>query len=430
MSRVNGFFARWFSDIERDQENYFGAKPDGGERWVQASRSILENIDAYGHETFPAIDDECNEAWINSPVTKKIGSETQELAPAQGTVRSRECLLRETYGSARRCGAQIPDPMGAVDDCDTSNPESVIRTWQPRCWSERDLQSLARVRPLVEECVALAQPIDADDARRLMRYSALMAVWTDHKTGDAHRESIFDESNLVHWLEELADPPPSADGSLVAPLKSSTWCGVADHVIRRVGRVAHPEGWSKKPPKRRTPDPPLPYSEAEEYAYQRAISRVRKADAAAQWWVGSGSLGGGLNGPDLAASCVEDVTTVDGGGLIVEVRGANPREVPILSRYAPLVRQAMDAAGSGPFITSKRNSPAGGIASSIIVGGNGLSLPRARATWLRTQLRSGIGYVDLCAIAGSVAKDRINRLVADAVAEVDPHEAAVRALGP
>ena len=428
MSGGGGFAERWSDGVEDWLCEKFADQERSRERAAEFSRSAIASIEDAGHAEWPPIDAECNVSWVNRPVANVIGGRTRMRPPAKGTKRPRWWGLRQTYEAAERCGATIPEPLNAVDD-GPADIRTVLANWQPRSMPEDDVELVAGVRPTLEEWVVRAEPRDAHDARFLMLDISRMAAWTLRTLNSASKEVVLNERNAQRCLEAKR---VSARNSGCGPEEMKRL--VARHrkalsAVGRVGRTVNPDGWAVKPPSGGSSETPPPYTQAEEYAFQRAISRVRNTVRAERLWTGGALLGGGLSGPETTAAWVEHVTVDENGGLVVEVRGKNPRFVPILRRYESLVRQAMDAAISGPFITTTRKSPVSGIAANIEVDGNGLSLTRARSTWLRTHLSGGTPIGLLRAIAGPVSSDRLDALLSDAAASLDPLEAARKALG-
>jgi hypothetical protein len=75
------------------------------------------------------------------------------------------------------------------------------------------------------------------------------------------------------------------------------------------------------------------------------------------------------------------------GGVVVEVRGARPRAVPVLARYQPWLLEAAKFAGQH-FLTGGEKPERGNITNPLarsLAGGSGLPAldsSRLRATWL------------------------------------------------
>jgi integrase len=96
--------------------------------------------------------------------------------------------------------------------------------------------------------------------------------------------------------------------------------------------------------------------------------------------------GAGLIRSDLRQARGSDVVRRS-GGLIVEVRGARPRSVPVLARYQARLAEAAAFAGE-QFLTGGEKPGRGNITNPLsrsLAGGGGLpalDTSRLRATWL------------------------------------------------
>jgi len=119
------------------------------------------------------------------------------------------------------------------------------------------------------------------------------------------------------------------------------------------------------------------------------------------------------------------------GGVIVAVRGARPRAVPVLARYhAPLLAAAAFAGAglvTGGAETARKNVTA--RLNSSLAGGGGLprlDTSRLRATWL-ADAADLLGLATFMAAAGISCSQRLGDLVAGL--EPAGEAEAVRLLG-
>ena len=142
------------------------------------------------------------------------------------------------------------------------------------------------------------------------------------------------------------------------------------------------------------------------------------------------SAGAGLIRADLRDARGSDVACRS-GGVVVTVRGARPRTVPVLARYQDLLLAAAEFTGTslicGGADPGRRN-----ITSQVITalnGGDGLprlDTSRLRATWL-AGCAGLLGLATFMHAAGISCSQRLG----DLVAGLDPagEEQAVRLLG-
>ncbi len=174
-----------------------------------------------------------------------------------------------------------------------------------------------------------------------------------------------------------------------------------------------------------------PYSPAEIAGYLALAgaqpTTERRMRAAALVCLGAGA---GLVRGDLRDARGSDVTARS-GGVVVTVRGARPRTVPVLARYHARLLAAARSAGNalicGGADPGRRN-----ITNPLITaldGGTGLPrlhTSRLRATWLR-DCAELLGLAAFMHAAGISCSQRLGDLIAGL--EPAGEAAAVRLLG-
>ena len=159
-----------------------------------------------------------------------------------------------------------------------------------------------------------------------------------------------------------------------------------------------------------------PYSPAEIAGYlaladaQPTLSRRMRA--AGLVCLGAGA---GLAGADLRGVRGTDVTCRS-GGVIVEVRGARPRAVPVLARYHERLLAVAASAGSG-LVTGGTSAVRKNITTPLtrsLAGGAGLprlEASRLRMTWLADCGRL-LGLATFMHAAGITCSQRLGDLLA------------------
>jgi hypothetical protein len=159
-----------------------------------------------------------------------------------------------------------------------------------------------------------------------------------------------------------------------------------------------------------------PYSDAQIAAYL-ALADAQPTTARRVRLGGLIALGAGagLMGADLRGVVGPDVVARS-GGVLVCVKGAKPRVVPVLARFDQRVLDAARFAGegyvTGGFSARRRNVTARLVASAA--GGADLSAldtGRLRATWL-CSCAEAIGLATFMEAAGIVCTQRLGDLVA------------------
>jgi integrase len=156
-------------------------------------------------------------------------------------------------------------------------------------------------------------------------------------------------------------------------------------------------------------------------------TRGRRARAAGLVCLGAGA---GLARGDLRDMRGSDVACRS-GGVIVAVRGARPRTVPVLARYHARLLAAARAAGTG-LICGGTDPGRRNLTNPLVTaldGGGGLprlDTSRLRATWL-AEAAELLGLATFMAAAGISCSQRLGDLVAGL--EPGGEAGAVRLLG-
>jgi hypothetical protein len=175
-----------------------------------------------------------------------------------------------------------------------------------------------------------------------------------------------------------------------------------------------------------------PYSSAEIGGYlalaaaQPTAARRMRASGLVCLGAGAGLIRGDLR--DVRGT---DVAARSGGAVVVVRGGAQPRTVPVLSRYHQPLLAAAAFAGAG-LVTGGTDPGRRNLSTpltSALAGGTGqarLDTSRLRATWLRDCAQQ-IGLATFMRAAGITCSQRLG----DLIAGLDPgsEEQAVRLLG-
>jgi integrase len=174
-----------------------------------------------------------------------------------------------------------------------------------------------------------------------------------------------------------------------------------------------------------------PYTESEIAAYLRladaqpTVARARRVSGLI--CLGAGA---GLVGKDLRHVRGSDVYSRS-GGVLVEVKGARPRVVPVLSRFHERVLEAASFASDG-YVIGGKNPERRNVTTPLVASvAGGTDLPaldtgRLRATWLKT-VACHLGLKTFMAAAGITCSQRLGDIVA--TLEVQDEKDAVALLG-
>ena len=265
----------------------------------------------------------------------------------------------------------------------------------------------------VRNWVSSAEPGNAATARRMLNAVGGIAGWVAERSGAEVPDVrlVFDPRNVDWWISETNRH------------RSRHWCRTSRWLLRRVGRVVYSEGW---PPTRPLPRSalPVPYGTREEYRF-RLSADVASVNRAGRCWLVAAALGAGLRGTELAGVRADGIVALDGGRLAVHLRGRAGRLVPVRVEYTALVRHAVEHTDGGGRLIGE------GVGRNVVYElakrVEGLSMRRARMTWLTAHIEAGTALPVLRAIAGPLSADTLNT-IARVIEPPHPHDAAARAL--
>ena len=292
----------------------------------------------------------------------------------------------------------------------------VLERWHPQEWSDSDLRALEQVRDTVTEWVAKAAPRNPFVARRMLRTSAMLAVWAHQTWGTVDVATVLDPRNVEHWVMSV-----NSD-------RSAGWRENARGALRAVGRAAYPAGWPT-PRQGGRQTVAVPYTQVEETWFVQTARLAGRSNRAARLWVVAGAFGGGLNGTEITAATIDDFEEIANGRLVVTTRGAKARMVPIRRAYTDLTREALEHCPADRLIRTAGRNIVYWISSELDTGdGEGLSLRRSRTTWLQAHLLAGTPLPALRRIAGPLSANTVDKLLIDAAAGLDNNTAVIEGL--
>ena len=299
---------------------------------------------------------------------------------------------------------------------------SGIEEWRPEKLTAHQRRALPIVLPFVRWCVTTAQPASLRMARQLLRPTTLLAIWAYSVLGSLVTEVVFSAHNVEHF------------STVVSRHRSKGWQHQTRWALRRVGRAVNPDGWPLELPTVGRHNTPLPYVAREEARFRFMVMASELPSRVARRVLAATTLGGGLRGTEVADLTPDDVMALDGGRFAVTVRGPNPRLVPIRADYLALLHEAIkESDGSRFFRGTSRN-----VVSELAVRllgcpvatnrRNGLSLRRARSTWLAAHLAANTPLPALRSIAGPLSWMTMDSLIEHLNVEIDPQEAVEQGL--
>ena len=299
----------------------------------------------------------------------------------------------------------------------------VLAMYVPGSMRGADPAVVAEVLDAARAWVAAAEPRDGAAARQMVWALAPMLVWLRRRLGSLD-VAMLNERNVEVWVCGVNKYE-----------RKEGWRHLVRGCLRRVGRVVNPDGWARSSGVIGRSPVARPYDPSVESVFGQVAALPRPGDRAGRLWVAAGGFGGGLSGVEMLAAETGDLRELGGGRLAVQVRGRDPRLVPIRACWTEAVRRAAHLAqqrhGSGAgcrFVHAVDKNAVSRLAAGLDFGQGGLSLRRARATWLTAHLLAGTPWHALRAISGSLSAQTLAELVELAAAGTDPGTAVSEGL--
>jgi hypothetical protein len=253
-----------------------------------------------------------------------------------------------------------------------------------------------------------------DSARNLLTILAQYVDWAHRVCGvELDRSKIFTASRIAEYT---ATRLPHLERSTAGNYRSR---------LVKTAEALNPSGVRARmkplPPSRGVP----PYSAGElKELWVWAYGQPRECDRRDAIVLLAGCLGAGLTGREACDLLGRDVH-IDEVGVLLDVSGVRPRQVPVLAEMARHFIAAMEDTASDAFVFHpQRKVTAKNTASNFVQrcapSGPPLSTQRTRATWLVGHLRNGVpiqavmkamGIDDFSAIARYL--DHVPDLAAD-----------------
>ena len=285
-----------------------------------------------------------------------------------------------------------------------------IGRWRPSSVSPR-------AAAFARDVITTTGPEGRERAKNLLWAAAKLADWAVPLGLEAVPEVLLHPSAA----ERFTRAAPGLPGVARRTLRTN---------LRFIGRRVVPQFYPADVPLPRE-RAKAPYSPAEIAGYlaladaQPTAARRMRATGLIALGAGAGLIRGDLRevrGSDVAGRS---------GGIVVTVRGARPRRVPVLARYQGPLLAAARFAGPG-LVTGGADPGRRNLANPLtraLDGGSGLprlDTSRLRATWLR-DCAELLGLATFMHAAGISCSQRLGDLIAglEPAAEAD----AVRLLG-
>lgn len=295
--------------------------------------------------------------------------------------------------------------------------EAVLESWRPSGLGQEELVAVAAVLPTVRGWVAAAEPGDPLSARTMLWAVTRLAVWAYRTLGSVDVLVVLAPHNIQHWTMH------------VQAHMSRAWRHKARSVLERVSRAANPAGWAPVTPEAGRIKVPAPYTPGEEAAFGLEARMPGRSHWAARVWLVCSAFGAGLLGSEILVAGPQDLIDVGGGRIAIRVWGRNPRLVPLRGVYTEMALSAADATGGDRFITATGRNAVHSIAERLAPAGAGLSLRRARNSWLAAHLQAATPLASLRVLAGPVSAQTLNAVLEHVHRPMSPQDAVTLGMG-
>lgn len=291
----------------------------------------------------------------------------------------------------------------------------VIATWQPSQLPAEEIEWLTPHMERIRRWVVALGPSSESYAGYLLYAASRVLLLAERHFGVTDDESVLNPVTINELVAYAL--PDMSDGSKLT-FRSS---------LRAIGRAVNPHLFEPPLVPLRAPEVKAAYTPTEERNFRIAAGLSGYRTVVERKWTLAGGCGAGLNGQEIRRAEVGDLVPLVGGRVAVQVHGKKARLVPIRTDYTALALEAAEAAQEGRFFTARGANATYDAASRLC---DGLSLRRARSTWLTAHLRAGTAPPVLRVIAGGVSEKTLRELSARIESEMTPHDAALQGLKP
>ena len=291
---------------------------------------------------------------------------------------------------------------------------ATLEGYRPHNVKPEQREAVELVLPRSRDRVAAAVPRTPKVASTLMGAAVHFELWGLDELGTTDIEVLWHPHNANYYV------------TTVNKTRSAGWKHGKRSSLRRVGSEVNPGAWTQIPPPVGRSQPPEAYVWYQERGFIVEAQLPGRSNRAARLFTVGASCGAGMSGPEIRAACVENLDDLDDRRIGIRVAGRRFGVVPVRAAYTDVIREAAQEAGSGKFITGDGKNAVYTVAQRIT--DNGLSLRRARRTWLLANLVAGVGIPALRAMAGPVSMNTLDSLLPAACAQLTPEQAIEQGL--
>ena len=296
----------------------------------------------------------------------------------------------------------------------TAGVTTAIETYWPRTLNADQRELLDEVLPVARARVTAVAPRTPKAARTLMWAAVRYEIWGRRVLGTSDPAVLWHPHNTFYFA------------STVNRRHEPGWKYIMRGALQELGRIANPAAWPQGPPRVGRAACADPYKLYQEDRYIAEARLPGRRNRPARLFIVGAAEGMGLSGPKIRAARVEDLVELGGGRIGARVEGRYAGVVPARREYTDVIREAAEMTGTGRFIIKPGKNAVYNIAARLT--DEGLSLRRARASYLVALLAAGLGIPAIRALAGPVSMNTLDALVPAASAALTPEEAIAEGL--
>ena len=288
-----------------------------------------------------------------------------------------------------------------------------ITTWgPPKPLTSEERLAWDASADTAREWVAVSVPVTPAAASTRLWGVSRLTIWAHMHLGTLDPAVVVTDHNIQHLI------------AVVAKTRSEGWRHCLRSVLCRVGRAVNPAGFDPQPPVIGRSAVPKPYTPEDEAAFILDVSMPGRANRVPRAATALLSLAAGARGTAIALAGPQDLVTHRDGRVSVRLGGPDPRQVPIRAAYTDLAQWVARECRSTRFVTATNRSAVSNTARRITGSdGQGLSLRRARATWLAAHLAAATPLAALRKLAGPVGGPTLTALLDHTSAQLDTQTA-------
>lgn len=308
--------------------------------------------------------------------------------------------LSAGLGSFRHPSAKLAAALREIGYYDI--PDEVM---QIMCARKREFspERWARIRPFVEDAVAVTAPQTTRPATHLRSAAAGFVDW-------AVTVQRLPLDGDVIWSRQLIDLYVTNEHTHLSEGTRRNYRSYLDRISRVLSPEEHPYEYT--PQNRKGTQPP--YSHKEMIAFRQwAVGQSKMVKRHRAMLMLALCAGAGLSSSEVALLCAENIV-VTRAGITIDVPGNRPRRVPLMAIWDEWILAILEERSAGESLWGASTRQDGTSLLSNFAEkteGTGPRSDRLRNTWLVGHLRNRVPMKDLFYAAGVTKMEHLGRLL-------------------